>query len=118
MEQVERVENDGMARMRGTMLQSLKRRMAVGVDRDDLAIEYRLIRTQATPGGGHRRIRDREILVVPRSDPDSLPVFQEERTVAIELDFVHPVRALRELAHDPGGHGLDEGGRRTGGTGA
>ena len=54
------------------------------------------------------RIHAREVLVLPGPKLDPLPVLDDQRPVAVELQLVGPVVAPGERLHDLGGHWRDE----------
>jgi hypothetical protein len=61
--------------------------------------------------GGSFHLGIEESLLVAGSNVDALTILQQQRPVAIELDFIQPLGTLGERLHDLGGHRLDERGR-------
>src|SRR5688572_12593160 len=97
-----------MAWMRSSMLERLKRWIPLSVQRDDLTVHYRLVGVQPQARRRDSPVHPAEVLVLPGSKLDSLPVLDDQGPVAVELQLVDPVVALRQLLHDLRGHGRDE----------
>lgn len=111
VKQVERVEHDPVLRMRASVLQGLERGSALLVHGNDFAVDDCLPRTQPPSCGREGRIHEREIFVVPRANLYAVAAFQEERAIAIELDLVEPLIALRQFRDCDGGERFLEGRR-------
>jgi hypothetical protein len=94
------------------MLQCLERGPTLHVQRDNLTIHHCLIGVQLEACRHQSRVHPREILVLPRPDLDMIVVLDDQGSVAVELQLVGPVVALREPLHDLGDHRRDERGRR------
>ena len=69
MQQVEGIEDDLVTRMGTPMLERLERWTPLGVQRDDLAVDYRLVGLQPLARRRDPRIHRCEVLVLPRSNP-------------------------------------------------
>jgi hypothetical protein len=78
------------------------------VDSDDLSVDHSLARLNPPPSRGDRRVRLRQIFVIPRPNLQTLSVLHEQRTVAVELDLVGPLVAFRELIDHASRHRLHE----------
>src|SRR5262245_36682745 len=111
MEYVESVEDDHVFGERLAVLQGLERRTPVRVQCDDLTIDASTINSETKRCSGDRRIHSCEIFVVPRSDLHTLPVLDQKRAIAVDLEFVQPFRPVRKLVDRLRGHGCDEYGR-------
>ena len=92
------------------MVQRLKRRTPVGVERDDLAVEHRRVGAHAGDAA-HRRILPRDVLQVSRRERDDRAVLDGLRAIAVPLHLVRPLGARRQRA---GGHRHHRGDARGG----
>ena len=89
------------------MLQQIKRDPAIGIDRDDLAVDERTGRQSMADFGDRRKLR-REIVSSARPQSHTGGVFPGDTAIAVELDLVEPARAFGELADRKRIHGFDE----------
>ena len=70
------------------------------VQRDDLTVYYRLVGLQPRAATAIPWVHPGEVLVLPGPKLDSLLVLDDQRPVAVELQLVGPVWALRQPLHD------------------
>src|SRR5438309_8183524 len=91
-ENVEDVNVNGRS-LGAMMLQQVERYPTVGIDRDDLAVDERARRQVFACFGDTRELR-REIGPSPRPQPHTADVVAGETAVAVELDFIQPIRAF------------------------
>ena len=104
VQQIERIEGDGVIRVCRSVLQRLEGRPAVRVDRDDFAVDRRLPGVELSRRRRDARIGRREVLVVARANLDAVAVLDDERPVPVELDLVEPLVAVGQLVDDARGH--------------
>ena len=71
VQQIERIEDDGVPRVCRPVLQRLEGRPAVRVDGDDFAVDRRLPGVELSRRRRDARIGRREVLVVARANLDS-----------------------------------------------
>src|SRR5688572_9684964 len=90
------------------MLERLKRRTPLSVQRDDLTVDHRQVGLQPRACPRDSRIHPGEVLVLPGPELDALLVLDDQRPVAVELQLVGPVVALGPALDDLRGHRRDE----------
>jgi len=77
---------------------------------DHLAINDRRLALEFLSRGDDRRISPRPIIAVPRPGPRQSVIDDEERAVAVMLDFVNPAFAPRRFDNQRRQHRGNEGG--------
>jgi hypothetical protein len=83
-------------------LQQLEARAAVAVEGDDLAVEQGAADVEAHESGGNGGELLRPVLPRARVDATAIPGEGRDGAVAVVLDFVHPVGALRRGGGESG----------------
>jgi hypothetical protein len=94
--------------MGAAVLQGLEGGTTGGVQCHNLTIQNDPLRLQPKSRSCNSRVHARQIFIVPGADLDLLPVLDQECAVAIELEFIQPFTAFRQLRDGVGRHGRDE----------
>ena len=89
-------------------LEELEARDVVLVERDDLAVQDKVVTRQATERTRHLRELYRHVLQVARHEPDAAAVAIGDDAVAVVLLLVDPAGAVEGLAHQRRQHGTDQ----------
>ena len=108
---IERVVDEHEGARRAAVLQRLEGRLAIRVERDDLAIEDRVAGAQRPRSRHDRRIRTRQVGVSAGFESDALTMLVEQGAIAIPLHLIGPlgsngkfVAGEREHRSDPPVH--------------
>jgi len=75
-------------------MQCLERRVAFGVERDDLAVEDRALRRHARGRGGNGRKLAGDVLEISRGQRDEVAALDSLRPIAVPFDLVRPLAAI------------------------
>src|SRR5262245_58833861 len=111
IEQIEGIEVGVTGRAAAkSILELLKRRSAIVVQRHDLAVEDELPWVELAQRVGQRGKARGQIIPVPRDERERLRIANRQRPVAVELQLVERVAAARESPDELGLHRLDPGG--------
>ena len=114
VQQIEAVEDDRRCRIGGrdlafclelrSFLQRAERRLAAGVERDELAVEDHAVHRLLSQLRRQLWKLGRELEAPPRAQLDAAVVDEGEHPIAVELGFPHPVRAMERRVAGFGEH--------------
>ena len=101
--------------LRGAVvLQRVERRLSRFVDRDDFAVDGRVVRKRGQRLR-YRWVPQSEVIVVAGAEGELSTRFEGKGTVAVQLNFVAPLRTFRQHLRGKQQHGLDKPGLYLGG---